>query len=213
MSSVRHVTMGAAPNPGSGPAERPFGVVDLYDLDEGLLFDGEVKGLMLSMNCDQVFLERRSKLLEKFVCDGGRVLVNGHVLRPFLPGLSRWHAIDHHGPDDLDITPVSPHPVWEGVDYDELLFRTGFPGTPVGEELARVGVAGFYGRGHHSQVPSDGTVINGIGPYRLPVDITYPLGDGAVLAHAGNDLYGFSDPDRTTRTLGPRLISWLEGTL
>ncbi|MFF2021954.1 hypothetical protein ACFVW2_09115 [Streptomyces sp. NPDC058171] len=106
---------------------------------------------------------------------------------------------------------MTPHPVWAGVDFDELLYRTGVPGTPTGEELARVGVAGFYGRGYHGALPEDATVINGIGPYRLPIDIGYPLGAGAVLAHAGNDLLSFSDHDRTTRHLGARLLDWLEG--
>ncbi|MEV6161380.1 hypothetical protein AB0L71_05555 [Streptomyces sp. NPDC052052] len=212
MTPVRHVTMGPDPY-AQMSADQPVDSVDLYDLDEELLFGGEVKGLMFSLNCDQIFLERRSALLERFVRGGGRVLVNGHVVRSFLPGLAPWRALDFHGPADLRISPVTAHPVWEGVDFHELLFRTGVPGTPVGEELARVGVAGFYGRGYHSHVPEGGTVINGVGPHALPIDIVYPLGAGAVMAHAGNDLIGFSDPDRTTRTLGPRLLAWLEGTL
>ncbi|OKI89111.1 hypothetical protein AMK10_31745 [Streptomyces sp. CB02058] len=190
---------------------RTVATVDLYDL-ESALADG-VRGLMFSLGCDQVFLERRRAPLEQFVRGGGRVVVNGHVLRPFLPGLAPWRAVDHHGPADLRIVPVNPHPVWEDVDHDELLFRTGVPGTPVGEELARVGVAGFYGRGYHAFVPDGGTVINAIGPYRLPVDVLYPLGEGAVLSHAGNDLHSFCDPGRSTRNLGPRLLDWLKGSL
>ncbi|MGW3955069.1 hypothetical protein ACWEKM_29975 [Streptomyces sp. NPDC004752] len=212
MTPVLHVTMGPSRYP-EATWDRPFASVDLYDLDARLLTGGRVRGLMLSPDCDQVFLERNATLLETFVRGGGRVLVNGHVVRPFLPGLPSWRAIDHHGPADLVISPVTPHPIWDGVDFHELLYRTGVPGTPTGEELARVGVAGFYGRGHHSRVPESGTVVNGIGPHALPLDIVYPLGDGLVLAHAGNDLLGFSDPDRTTRTLGPRLIAWLEGSL
>ncbi|WP_308798982.1 hypothetical protein [Streptomyces sp. UH6] len=212
---VQYVVMGGGgSSPMAPPA--PYATVDLYDLfaaGEDLLLGGEVKGLMFSLNCDQVFLERRAPMLERFVRSGGRVLVNGHVVRPFLPGLAPWRAVDHHGPSDLRVTPVTPHPVWEGVDFHELLYRTGVPGTPTGEELTRVGVAGFYGRGHHAWVPEGGTVVNGIGPYRLPLDIVYPLGDGQVMAHAGNDLHGFSDADRSTRTLGPRLLAWLEGTL
>ncbi|MER6528158.1 hypothetical protein [Streptomyces sp. NPDC001508] len=212
MTPVLHLTMGPSRYP-EATSDRPFTSVDLYDLDARLLFGGRVRGLTLAPDCDQLFLERNATMLETFVRGGGRVLVNGHVVRPFLPGLPAWRAIDHHGPADLVISPVTPHPVWDGVDFYELLYRTGVPGTPTGEELARVGVAGFYGRGHHSRVPERGTVINGIGPHALPVDIVYPLGDGLVLAHAGNDLLGFSDPDRSTRTLGPRLIAWLEGSL
>ncbi|MER7316456.1 MULTISPECIES: hypothetical protein [Streptomyces] len=206
---VRYVTMGPSPTVDTVPG-RPVPTVDLYDLDRAL--DEGVRGLMFSLNCDQVHLERRRAALEDFVRCGGRVLVNGHVHLPFLPGLAPWRAIDHHGPEDLRITPVTAHHIWEGVDFHELLFRTGVPGTPVGDELARVGVAGFYGRGYHAHVPAGGTVLNGIGPHLLPLDIVFPLGEGAVLAHAGNDLLGFSDPGRSTRSLGPRLLDWLEGS-
>ncbi|MER5280631.1 hypothetical protein ABT025_33535 [Streptomyces sp. NPDC002809] len=209
-TSVRYVTMGTYPAVEISPG-RSVATMDLYDLDAASL--AGVRGLMLSLACDQIFLERRGALLAEFVRAGGRVVVNGHVNRPFLPGLAPWRAIDHHGPADLRIAPVTPHPVWEGVDYDELLFRTGVPGTPRGAELARLGVAGFYGRGYHASVPENGTVLNAIGPHRLPVDVLLPLGDGEILAHAGNDLHGFCDPDRSTRHLGPRLLDWLKGSL
>ncbi|MGW5029356.1 hypothetical protein ACWEO9_31500, partial [Streptomyces albidoflavus] len=82
-----------------------------------------------------------------------------------------------------------------------------------GEELTRVGVAGFYGRGYQTHLPEGATVLNGIGPHALPVDVVHPLGRGQVMVHAGNDLLSFCDPDRSTRHLGPRLLAWLEGTL
>ncbi|MFI1313976.1 hypothetical protein ACH4TS_28165 [Streptomyces albidoflavus] len=198
MSAVRAVTMGPAPAtpPGSPristhPRPAP---VDVYDLTEELLLGGTVKGLTITGNADQIHLQRQAPLLEEFVRSGGRVLVNGHIVRPFLPGLTPWRALDHRGPADL-------------------LYRTGVPGTPTGEELTRVGVAGFYGRGYQTHLPEGATVLNGIGPHALPIDITYPLGEGQVMVHAGNDLLSFCDPDRSTRHLGPRLLAWLEGSL
>ncbi|WP_251141908.1 hypothetical protein, partial [Streptomyces sp. McG6] len=171
----------------------------VYDLTEELLLGGTVKGLTISGNADQIHLQRQAPLLEEFVRRGGRVLVNGHIVRPFLPGLTPWRALDHRGPADLVITPVTPHPVFEGVDPAELLYRTGVPGTPTGEELTRVGVAGFYGRGYQTHLPEGATVLNGIGPHALPVDVVHPLGRGQVMVHAGNDLLSFCDPDRSTR--------------
>ncbi|MFH8742253.1 hypothetical protein ACH4GG_13730 [Streptomyces albidoflavus] len=217
MSAVRAVTMGPAPatppgSPRMSTHPRPA-LVDVYDLTEELLLGGTVKGLTISGNADQIHLQRQAPLLEEFVRRGGRVLVNGHIVRPFLPGLTPWRALDHRGPADLVITPVTPHPVFEGVDPAELLYRTGVPGTPTGEELTRVGVAGFYGRGYQTHLPEGATVLNGIGPHALPVDVVHPLGRGQVMVHAGNDLLSFCDPDRSTRHLGPRLLAWLEGTL
>ncbi|MFE7622900.1 hypothetical protein [Streptomyces sp. NPDC057509] len=216
MSAVRSLVTGPAPVVPAGPrrmSDYPqHAPVDVYALSEDLL-DGTVKGLTITGNIDQIHLERKGALLEEFVRRGGRVLVNGHVVRPFLPGLTPWRALDHRGPKDLRITPVTPHPVFEGIDHTELLFRTGVPGTPTGEELARVGVAGFYGRGYYSHLPEGATVINGIGPQALPIDVVHPLGDGQVMLHGGNDLISFADPDRSTRFLGKRLHAWLEGTL
>lgn len=204
---ILHLTNGQ-PDPLPGEAGQRMTVLDLYDLAEANL--SGIHGVSLAMGCDQIFLSR-TPLLTEFVMTGGRVLVNGHVQRPILPGLGRWRRLDFHGPEDLRITQATPHPIWEGVDYDELLFRTGVPGVPTGKQLAKVGVAGFYGRGYHADLPKDTTVLNGIGPHRLPLDILFPLGAGQVLAHAGNDLIGFADAERSTRHLGTRLMDWLEG--
>ncbi|MBA0052521.1 hypothetical protein E0L36_17010 [Streptomyces sp. AJS327] len=208
--TVRFVTMGEAA-PGQLAAEWATRAtsLDLYQLSAATLRG--CMGVSLVGGCDQVFLSRTDALTD-FVRGGGRVLVNGHVRLPFLPGLGRWRRLDFRGPSDLRISPVTPHPVWEGVDYDELLYRTGGSAAgATGDRLAETGVAGFYGRGYHGELPPDATVLNGIGPHRLPIDIHYRLGDGEVLAHAGNDLTIFADPDRSTRRLGERLLDWLEG--
>ncbi|MGW5028275.1 hypothetical protein ACWEO9_25960, partial [Streptomyces albidoflavus] len=111
MSAVRAVTMGPAPatppgSPRMSTHPRPA-PVDVYDLTEELLLGGTVKGLTISGNADQIHLQRQAPLLEEFVRRGGRVLVNGHIVRPFLPGLTPWRALDHRGPADLVITPVT----------------------------------------------------------------------------------------------------------
>ena len=80
---------------------------------------------------------------------------------------------------------VTAHPVWEGADYRDLHHRTGVPGTHSYEKLKEIGVAGFHGRGYHLDLPEGATAVTGIGLYRLPLDYSYRLGEGEVLAHGG----------------------------
>ncbi|SHK06791.1 hypothetical protein SAMN05443637_102244 [Pseudonocardia thermophila] len=203
-------------DPGSpnsiGMPSPPAGLVehDLYDLPE--LDLGSISGINLASSCDQVFLGRHRDLLEDFVRSGGRLLVNGHVAEPFLTGLVPWRRLSYKGPRDLEITSLSPHPIWEGIDLRDVLYRTGVPGPHSFEELERIGVAGFYGRGYHLPLPESGRAINGVGPLQAPIDYTYPLGSGEVVVHGGVDLITFVDPHRTTARLGENILGWLEGT-
>ncbi|MBP2366921.1 hypothetical protein [Pseudonocardia parietis] len=180
---------------------------DCYDLPE--LDLGTVGGISLSATCDQLFLGRHRALLEEFVRSGGRLLVNGHVVEPFLPGLARWRRLVYEGPRDLVISRLSPHPIWDGVDLDDVLFRTGVPGAHTFEELRAIGVAGFYGRGYHLDLPEGARVLNGIGPLQAPIDYTFALGAGEVVVHGGLDLLTFADPTRSTARFATTVIAWL----
>lgn len=184
--------------------------IDIYALGTEDL-DG-VTGISLSGMCDQVYLGRIGGRLEAFVRGGGRLLVNGHVVERFLPGLARWRKLAYKRPADLVIESAAPHPVFAGVDMSEVLFRTGVPGPHTPEELAGVGVAGFYGRGYHVELPEGATVLNTIGQLRAPIDYAYPLGAGSVLVHGGLDLAVFAQtPHTTLPALGTNITAWLGG--
>lgn len=64
--------------------------------------------------------------------------------------------------------------MWQGVDAAEL--------------TTRKGVSGFYARGYPQKLPAGAVVTTRIGREQLPLDYVYPLGDGYVLVHSGNDL-------------------------
>ncbi|MCQ2002119.1 hypothetical protein [Arthrobacter zhaoxinii] len=187
--------------------------VDAYDLDDDaarvriLAADG----LVISGGVDHVLLGRHRDALTGFVRSGGRVLVNGQVVKPFIDGLAAWRKLEFRGPQDVRPHPVFPHPVWKGIDYRDLHYRTGVPGTHSYERLEEIGVAGFYGRGYHLDLPAEASLVTGIGQYALPLDYSYPLGNGEVLVHGGNDLESFSDDGYSTRVLGPNLVDWLGG--
>lgn len=178
--------------------------VDAVDLEAftGVLVDG---------GCDQLFLASRSERLSAWVRGGGRVVANGHPVLRWLEGMPAHRKLDFHSPADLWLTAVGEHPIWAGVDRRELLFRTGVAGDHTFERLQEIGVAGFYAHAYLVDLPEGAVTITGIGQGRLPVDVSYPLGEGEVVIHIGNDMSGFATPGVTTAGMDARVIEYLEG--
>lgn len=197
-------------------AARPLGGVEadgFREIDVYELFDActpEVTGVYLTGDVDQEFLAEHRDEFDALVRGGLRVVVNGHVQRSFLAGLSRWRRAEYRGPADLVLTRVDEHPVWRGVDRAALLYSTR-PGRYTAEEREQIGVAGFYGRGYYLDLPEGARVVHTLGRIAGPIDLVYPLGSGEVLLHAGNDLLGFASEDRGTAVLRSNLLTWLEG--
>ena len=186
---------------------------DAYDLtnDAARARILSANALVIGGGVDHLLLGRYREELTGFVRAGGRVLVNGQVVKPFIDGLAVWRKLEFRGAQDVRPHAVTGHPVWNGIDFRDLHYRTGVPGIHSYERLEEIGVAGFYGRGYHLDLPEGARVISGIGQYRLPLDYAYRLGAGEVLVHGGNDLESFSDDGYSTRVLGPNLVAWLEG--
>lgn len=200
-------------SPGMGPftAPEPMEAIDIYDIEKTDLTG--VSGILITGMCDQRHLGQNREKLETFLQSGGRILFNGHVIEPFLSGLPKWRRLVYTRPEDLVIERAAEHPVWDGVDVGELLFRTGVPGVHTPERLAEIGVAGFYGRGYSLRLPEGATVINTIGQLRAPIDYVYPFGEGEIVVHGGLDLGVFAATPGTTLTaLGPNIIAWLGGS-
>lgn len=200
-----------SPRMGTGSGWSGIERIDLYDFSN---FDlGEVSGIIVSSMCDQVYLSRNRSKLEAFVRAGGRVLFNGHVSQPFLPGLPKWRKLVFTRPEDLVIESASPHRIWAGIDLKDVLYRTGVPGEHSRERMAKIGVAGFYGRGYAVRLPEGARVINTIGPLQAPIDYSFPLGEGEVVVHAGLDLEAFADtPGTTLGRFGPNVRAWMGET-
>lgn len=183
-------------------------VRDVYDLDQIEL--EAFAGLIISTGCDQRFLAARAERISAWVRSGGRLLINGHPQERFVDGLPKHRQLDFHSTRDLWLTETGSHPIWDGVDRRDVLFNTGVPGTHSFEDLERVGVAGFYAHSYLVDLPEDAVVITGIGQGRLPVDIAYPLGNGEVILHAGNDVTAYSRPGTSAADLGERALAHLE---
>lgn len=162
------------------------------DLGDGDL--AAARGLITTTNLDQIDFAGRQAALSRFLVAGGRLVFNGHVVLPFLPGLQLFRPLASRRRADLDLVRLGPHPVLDGI--------------AVAAHLTQRGVAGFYGRGHNPPLPG-ARPLTGIGPDRLPVDWEWLLpSGGGLLVHAGNDIWGTSDDATVNRRLAERLVTW-----
>ncbi|MDO5671298.1 MAG: hypothetical protein Q4G30_00365 [Actinomycetaceae bacterium] len=181
---------------------------DLYDLPQINL--SSYRGVILALGSDQRFLKTHQNQVEGWIRAGGRLLVNGHPVLPFLDPMPRWRKLHFHGVDDIWLSALDDHPIWAGVERRDLLLRTGVPGQHSFEDLLRIGVGGFYARNYLVGIPEGGTVVTGIGPGKLAVDVSYPLGAGEVIVHAGNDLESFDYADTSAAGMRERIYKHLE---
>ena len=133
-------------------------------------------GLIATIYLDQIDFAARSEAVGEFLARGGRIVFNGHVLRPFVEGMRPFVPLPAQRRSDLALERLAPHPVFAGI--------------PASAHQTQKGVAGFYGRGHNPPLPG-ATHLTGIGPDRLPVDWEWLLpGGGGLFVHSGNDIWG-----------------------
>lgn len=148
-----------------------------------------IAGLIIPNSADQRELLRCSAQLEAYLCQGGRVLFNGHVVYPWLSVLRPFEPTPEPGLAGLQVRTLGRHPIFAGVQAEELTLRQG--------------VAGFYGRGFNPP-PAGAQVLNELGTAsRCPIDwlYTWPAPEagasGELLVHAGNDLLSFGNRPST----------------
>ncbi|MCS6932474.1 MAG: hypothetical protein NZM27_09720 [Acetobacteraceae bacterium] len=170
----------------------------LRALPEGSLDDaalGPACGLIVTMHADQIALAERAALLDGFLARGGRILVNGHLLRPFVAGVSGFIPSGAGRLPDLALSPLAPHALFDGIPREAF--------------QARRGVAGFYGRGHVPP-PAGARPITGIGSDCAPLDWEWRHpGGGLLFCHAGNDLWTTLDDASLTARLARNICGWL----
>ena len=169
--------------------------IEHYDLESTDL--SAYRALLLPAHLDQRYFGTLTGKVEAFLDHGGTLVFNGHVAWPMLPEFRPFRALERLTLDTLQIHRVNPHPVFKGVDTEDLTFRPG--------------VAGFYARGCNP--PPDGAVVlHCVGPDRLPCDWVYerPAG-GRIFMHAGNDLWMYVASTDSTVRITPQLCDWAAG--
>ena len=162
---------------------------DVYDL-AGL--EPECRLPLIRMHTDQIHLDRNRDVIDGFLARGGTLVVCGHIVRPIFTGAPMWRVAASTSQTDLGVTPVTPHPVWEGVDPRDI--------------SSRRGVSGFYGRGGYPELPAGSVVINRV--HDAAVDVELRRNGGRVLLHGGNDLWGYRAEGNSAERILPQLLRW-----
>jgi hypothetical protein len=151
-------------------------------------------GLVTTIYLDQIDFANRRSAIAAFLATGGRIVFNGHVVRPFIDGMQPFVPLASQRRSDLALERLTPHPVFAGVIAQA--------------HQTQKGVAGFYGRGHNPPLPG-ATHLTGIGPDRLPVDWEWLTpGGGGLFVHAGNDIWGTADDAGVDALIAERIVDW-----
>lgn len=165
--------------------------VDVYDLPIADL--SPCAGLIIGGAVDQEYLFVHRQVIRKFLDDGKVIAFSGHLFRDWLPGCGRFVPKRIRSVADFAVHLVGSHPVFDGVDQDDLTFRRG--------------VAGFFARGHHPP-PESAEILAHLGDDEPIVYVDRKTTKGVILAHSGNDLIGFSDGGSAGRIV-PQLLAWM----
>lgn len=167
--------------------------LDIYQLEHTDL--SEFSGILISMNADQQYLKTQKDLLENFIFQGGKVVLNGHPVVKFLPKQGDFRLLHYSAPEELFLTPGDAHPVWTGVDLTEASMRKG--------------ITGFYARGYTLNHPAGALITTRIGQQRLPLDYVYTHGLGRILIHPGIEPAVFLQDANSAARIHPQLIDWM----
>lgn len=179
----------------SGALGHRVRAVDCYYLARADLSDVAV--LVVPAAVDQEHLARCRGAVRGFLDGGGVLVFGGQLHRDWLPGGSSFVPIDPPSLQAYRVTEIAAHPIFTGVEADDLTFRRG--------------VAGFFARGHHPPPPGAEVLVRLSGGEPVTyVDRTSTA--GTIVVQATGDLLGFQDgQDRTAARIPGQLLDWAVG--
>lgn len=166
--------------------------IDMYELPQVDL--STFSGIVVSSQVDQDFLYRHRDQMQAFLDAGGTVTFSGHLSRQWLPGAGRFKPKSIESHEDYTVVEANPHPVFEGVEMEDLTYQRG--------------VAGFFARGHNPP-PEDATVLLRLTDGEPIVYVDEESTDGTIFAHSGNDLIGFGRRSSTAARVPEQLLAWM----
>lgn len=175
-----------------------MGFVDnAVQIDHYRLHETDLSGyaaLLLPAHLDQRYFGQLTTQIDVFLGHGGTLVFNGHVAWPMLPEFSPFVPLPRSDLEHLQVRRVAAHPIFDGVDMQDLTYRRG--------------VAGFYARGHNPPPPG-ALPVTGLGPELAPCDWIYerPSG-GRIFMHAGNDLWMYAGSTCSATRIVPQLCEW-----
>ncbi|MEI7026064.1 phosphate starvation-inducible protein PhoH [Paenibacillus sp. y28] len=169
-----------------------FAYMDGYDLPSCDL--SPYIAMVVPNLIDQEFLYKHREVIRAFLDSGKLLVFSGHLFRAWVPGGSDFVPKTIRSYHDYIVSVAKPHPIFEGVRPEDMTFNQG--------------VAGFFARGHHP-VPPGAEVLLTLPGGEPIVYIDRSSTNGTILLHAGNDLFGYSNPASTASRIGGQLIRWI----
>ncbi len=165
--------------------------VDCYDLERTDLCRFAV--LVVPGMVDQEYLARHRGVIRGYLDGGGVLMFGGQLHRDWLPGASRFLALDPPSLAAYRVAEVAEHPIFAGVEADDLTFRRG--------------VAGFFARGHHPPPPGAEVLVRLAGGQPATYVDRVSTG-GTILLHANGDLLDMGGHDGTGARVPGQLVEW-----
>ncbi|MGQ0718490.1 MAG: hypothetical protein ACT4NP_14490 [Pseudonocardiales bacterium] len=177
------------------PEMRPRGTdrVDLYALAETDL--SGYAGLIVSAMADQEHLAQHRDIIRDYLDAGGVVVFGGHLHRDWLPGAAPFVPLAPPSLRAYRVAEIAEHPVFDGVEADDLTFRRG--------------VAGFFARGHHP-VPDGAEVLVRLAGGQPATYVDRVTTAGTILVQASCDLLGYGgSAGGTAQRIPEQLLDWV----
>ncbi|MGQ0575904.1 MAG: hypothetical protein ACT4RN_17115 [Pseudonocardia sp.] len=151
--------------------------------------------VVVPATADQEFLARHRGVLERYLDGGGTLHFGGQVHRDWLPGASAFVPLARPGLASYRVAEIVPHPIFDGVEPDDLTFRRG--------------VAGFFARGHHP-VPDGAEVLLRLAGGEPATYVDQVSTRGTIVVHASGDLLGLGEHNGTGARVPGQLVAWAE---
>ncbi|MCT7587324.1 hypothetical protein [Aliarcobacter butzleri] len=168
--------------------------IDIYDFTGEELKNYDV--FLIGTDVDQRMLLEKKNYLDEFLSRKKTIVFCGALAYPFLDEVGQFVKMNYIDFSDYEINPAIKHPIWEGVEPKDMMYRKG--------------VAGFYSRGYNPP-PQNAKIINTLGRSKHPIDYEYITKDGGrVLVHCGNNLWLFINDKTTASKMGTNLLQYLK---
>lgn len=153
--------------------------------------------LIVPATADQEHLARHREALRDYLDAGGVVVFGGHLHRDWLPGAAPFVPLSHPSLRGYRVDEIVSHPIFDGVEADDLTFRRG--------------VAGFFARGHHP-VPDGAEVLVRLAGGEPATYVDRVSTGGTILVQASCDLLGYArSAGGTAQRIPGQLLDWLRG--
>lgn len=166
--------------------------VDCYRLERTA--PGRYGVLVVPSMIDQEHLVRHRGWIRAYLDTGGVLIFGGQIHRQWLPDAAAFHAISPPSLRAYQVTEIAEHPIFAGVEVDDLTFRRG--------------VAGFFARGHHPP-PEGAEVLVRLSGGEPVTYLDRVSTAGTILLQTNGDLFGYAVEETSTASRIPRqLLDW-----